>query len=75
MQRPLIVALAVLMCLPSIMSALSGALTIDELCLRLAVAFVMSYAGVRLITRLIIGYASSSAHWAAPPQDDEDATP
>jgi hypothetical protein len=73
-QRQLIVVLALLMCAPSIMGALSGTLTIDALCLRLAAAFVISYAGVRLITRLIIGYASSSSRWTAPAADDTDDT-
>jgi hypothetical protein len=71
-QRQLIIALALLISAPSIAAALSGALTIDALCLRLAVAVVFSYAGVRLVTRLIIGYASGSQRWTAPPPDDRD---
>jgi uncharacterized membrane protein YfcA len=73
-QRQLIVVLALLMCAPSIMGALSGTLTIDALCARLAVAFVVSYVGVRMITRLIIGYAASSSRRAAPLADDQDDT-
>lgn len=73
MQRQLIIVLALLMCAPSIMGALSGTLTIDALCARLAVAFVVSYLGVRMITRLIIGYAASSSRRAAVPMvDDKD---
>jgi len=73
-QRQLIVVLALLMCAPSIMGALSGTLTIDALCARLAVAFVVSYVGVRMITRLIIGYAASSSRRAAPLVEDQDDT-
>jgi len=71
MQRQVIIVLALLMCAPSIMAAMSGQLTVDALCLRLALAMVISYAGVRLVTRLIIGYASSS-RLAAPAAEEED---
>ena len=54
----LIVACALLMSSPSILAALHGALTIDTLCLRLSLAFVASYIGVRMLTRLISGYAA-----------------
>ncbi len=59
MQRHLIIVLALLMCGPSIVAGLSGQLSVDALCLRLVLALLVSYAGVRLVTRLIIGYASS----------------
>jgi hypothetical protein len=72
MQRQLIIVLALAMCAPSIASALSGALTIDALCLRLVLAVILSYVGVRLITRLIIGYAATSSRWGAPPAQDRD---
>ena len=73
MQRQVIIVLALLMCAPSIMAAMSGQLTVDALCLRLALAMVISYAGVRLVTRLIIGYASSSRLPAPAAEEEDDA--
>ena len=55
----LIISLALLMSAPSILDAISGALAIDTLCVRLAMAFVVAYVGVRLITRVIHGYAAA----------------
>ena len=72
MQRQLIVVLALVMCAPSIMAALSGQLSIGSLCVRLALAMVISYAGVRLVTRLIIGYASSPSRVGAPPTKEQE---
>ena len=72
MQRQLIIVLALVMCAPSIMAAMSGGLSVDALCLRLAIGFVVSYAGVRLITRLIIGYAATSSRWRAPAAHEKD---
>jgi len=71
-QRQLILVLALVMCGPSILAALSGELSIDALCFRLALAVLVSYAGVRLITRLIISYASTSSRWAAPAAEEKD---
>ena len=71
-MRQLIIVLALLMCAPSIMAALSGSLPVDALCLRLAIAFVVSYAGVRLMTRLILGYAATSSRWQAPAEEKDD---
>jgi hypothetical protein len=73
MQRQVIIVLALLMCAPSIMAAMSGQLTVDALCLRLGLAMVISYAGVRLVTRLIIGYASSPRLPAPPAEEEDDA--
>jgi hypothetical protein len=55
----LIISLALLMSAPSIESAISGALPIDTLCVRLAMAVVVAYVGVRVITRVILGYAAT----------------
>jgi len=55
----LIIALALLMSAPSIEAAISGTLAIDTLCIRLAMAVVVAYAGVRIITRVILGYAAA----------------
>ena len=55
----LIIALALLMSAPSIEAAISGALATDTLCVRLAMAVVVAYVGVRVITRVILGYASA----------------
>jgi hypothetical protein len=55
----LIIALALLMSAPSIEAAISGALAIDTLCVRLAMAVVVAYVGVRVITRVIHGYAAA----------------
>jgi hypothetical protein len=71
-QRQLIIVLALVMCGQSILAALSGNLSIDALCLRLAIAVLVSFAGVRLITRLIIGYASTSSRWVAPAAEEKD---
>ena len=46
------------MCLPSVFKALDGAVTIDSLCLRLLMALVASYVGVRIINAVITGYAA-----------------
>ena len=54
-----IVVCALAMCTPSIMDMLRGALTVDTLCLRLSLAFVVSYVGVRTLTRLVAGYAAT----------------
>ena len=72
MQRQLIIGLALLMSAPSIAAAMSGGLTTNALCLRLALAVILSYVGVRFITWLIITYASTSSRWAAPPGDQRD---
>jgi hypothetical protein len=55
----LIIALALLMSAPSIEAAITGALTIDTLCVRLAMAVVVSYVGVRTLTSIVVGYATS----------------
>jgi len=52
----LVAALA--MCLPSVLKAVNGAVTIDALCLRLLLALVASYAGIRVINAVIAGYAA-----------------
>jgi hypothetical protein len=64
----LIVACALLMSAPSIMSALSGALAINTLCFRLSLAFLVSYVGVRTLTRIVTGYAR--ARYAPPTEAD-----
>jgi hypothetical protein len=61
----LIVALALLMSAPSIESAIRGALTIDALCVRLAMAVVVSYVGVRTLTSIVVGYATAP-RWTRP---------
>ena len=55
----LIISLALLMSAPSIEAAISGTLPIDTLCVRLGMAVVVAYVGVRVITRVILGYASA----------------
>ena len=49
---------ALAMCLPSVFKALDGAVTIDSLCLRLLMALVASYVGLRIINAVIAGYAA-----------------
>ena len=66
----LIAACTLLMNIPSIKAALSGALTIDTLCLRLGLAVVGSYIGVRMITRIIAGYAASPRYAPTPERID-----
>ena len=72
----LVVACALLMAAPSIMTALDGGLTVDTLCFRLSLAFVVSYVGIRTLTRIVAGYAAPRYY---PPADaerrsrDEDA--
>ena len=65
----LIIAMALLMSAPSIDAAITGSLTIDTLCVRLALAVVVSYIGIRTITHLIAGYAASP-QWARVEQGD-----
>jgi len=52
----LVAALA--MCLPSLFKAVGGSVTIDSLCLRLLLALVASYAGLRVINAVIAGYGA-----------------
>jgi hypothetical protein len=68
----LIVACALVMSSPSILAALHGALTINTLCVRLSLAFVASYIGVRTLTRLISGYAAGRYPPAAEYDDGGD---
>ena len=67
----LIIAVALLMSSPSLDAAIKGSLTIDTLCVRLAMAVVVSYIGIRTITRLIVGYAMSP-QWARVDRSDEE---
>jgi hypothetical protein len=54
---------------PSIEAAITGALTIDTLCVRLAMAVVVSYVGVRTLTSIVVGYATSP-RWSRPDRAD-----
>jgi len=49
---------AIAMCLPSLFKAVDGSVTIDSLCLRLLMALVASYVGLRIINAVIAGYAT-----------------
>ena len=64
--------LALVMCEASLREAFAGALTLDMLCLRLLIALVGSYAAIRLVNRIIAGYAGgleASAPEQAPVEE------
>ena len=58
---------------PSIAGALQGSVSIDALCVRLVLAVLVSYVGLRGLNRLIAGYAAPPPKAVEAPEPETQA--